>query len=103
MQVSIDSLYSAVVKDVMSSIASQPYDLEESLISEIQTQWMSNYSSLAGSQLDLSENSEEDVTQQEKKKKTKVVEGWRVLICRSPMSLTVTPHNQHCSLVTSCR
>ena len=103
MQVPIDSLYSAVVKDVMSSIASQQYELEESLISEIQTQWMSNYSSLAGSQLDLSENSEEDVTQQEKKQKTKVVEGWCVLICRSPMLLTVTPHNQHCSLVTSCR
>lgn len=75
MQVSIDSLYSAVVKDVMSSITSQQYELEESLISEIQTQWMNNYSSLAGIQLDLSKSSEEDVAQQEIKQRTKVVEG----------------------------
>lgn len=59
MQDGVQSIYSAVVRDVVSSIAENHSGLESSIINEIQNRWMEEYTALTGNTLNLSTEEKE--------------------------------------------
>lgn len=68
----VQSIYSAVVKDVVNSIAEDRSGLESSVISEIQDRWMEEYTALTGSTLNLSPEEKEKNVQPDETEQTKV-------------------------------
>ena len=72
MQSVVQSIYSAVVKDVVNSIAEDRSGLESSVISEIQDRWMDEYTALTGSTLNLSPEEKEKNVQPDETEQTKV-------------------------------
>ena len=68
----VQSIYSAVVKDVVNSIAEDRSGLESSVISEIQDRWMDEYTALTGSTLNLSPEEKEKNVQPDETEQTKV-------------------------------
>lgn len=72
MQSVVQSIYSAVVKDVVNSIAEDRSGLESSVISEIQDRWMEEYTALTGSTLNLSPEEKEKNVQPDETEQTKV-------------------------------
>lgn len=76
MQSVVQSIYSAVVKDVVNSIAEDRSGLERSVISEIQDRWMEEYTALTSSTLNLSSEEKEKNAQPDETEQTKV---WYIL------------------------
>ena len=72
MQSVVQSIYSAVVKDVVNSIAEDRSGLESSVISEIQDRWMEEYTALTGSTLNLCPEEKEKNAQPDETEQTKV-------------------------------
>lgn len=72
----VQSIYSAVVKDVVNSIAEERSGLESSVISEIQDRWMEEYTALTGSTLNLSSEEKEKNAQPDETEQAKV---WYIL------------------------
>lgn len=72
----VQSIYSAVVKDVVNSIAEDRSGLERSVISEIQDRWMEEYTALTSSTLNLSSEEKEKNAQPDETEQTKV---WYIL------------------------
>ena len=98
MQSVVQSIYSAVVKDVVNSIAEDHSGLESSVISEIQNRWMEEYTALAGSTLNLSFEEKERSGQPDEAEQAKVCYISKYLKGRKRRKPKVTLHSPPVSL-----
>ena len=95
----VQSIYSAVVKDVINSITENHSGLESSVISEIQNRWMEEYASLTGTSLNLNAEETEKIVLPAVTEQAKVCCNIEKIMYRRRKKQKVALYSQPFSLV----
>lgn len=98
----VQSIYSAVVKDVINSITENHSGLESSVISEIQNRWMEEYAFLTGTSLNLNAEETEKIVLPAVTEQAKVCCNIEQIMFRRRKKQNAALYSQPFSLVILC-